>query len=295
MRVSKLEKTHAAKISAAVDQLVEDPISQPQIGPDMDFGADEAGLLDTAQQLARLPELLGPVDPMLEQQIMRRVRTGVQQSRQSPPMRPVWVVAGLTAVLLAIMLLSPPGQTAVASFLSIFRLGQTEVRITPVDPSSAAEVVAGAEGTATKSKMTLVEAQSQVPFTIPLPTFLPDGMHFQEAISYSYPDLPAWVPQPIFVDLMYGDGAEHECTLRVYPIALGDRANITRMNLEATPIQRVEDVEVGGQPGMLLQLGNEKTDTVWQEVVWERDDLILALSATDLSKADLLRIARSVR
>jgi hypothetical protein len=30
-------------------------------------------------------------------------------------------------------------------------------------------------------------------------------------------------------------------------------------------------------------------------MVWEQDDLILALSATDLSEADLLDIARSVR
>jgi hypothetical protein len=66
------------------------------------------------------------------------------------------------------------------------------------------------------------------------------------------------------------------------------------MDLEAAPIQDVRNVDVNGQPGVLLRLGSGRTEAGWQEVVWEQDDLILALSALRLSEAELLRMARSV-
>jgi hypothetical protein len=103
------------------------------------------------------------------------------------------------------------------------------------------------------------------------------------------------VPQPFSVALVYEDGKGHQLSLSLYLIMLSDRASISRMNLEATPIKDVQDVDVNGQPGVLLQLGAAKGVAVWQEIVWEQDDLILALSATELSEAELLRIARSVR
>jgi hypothetical protein len=76
---------------------------------------------------------------------------------------------------------------------------------------------------------------------------------------------------------------------------LGDHASISGMNLEAAPIQDVQDVDVNGQAGVLLQLGTEELQTAWQEVVWEQGDLILALYGTNLTQAELLRIARSVQ
>ena len=76
---------------------------------------------------------------------------------------------------------------------------------------------------------------------------------------------------------------------------LGDHASISGLNLEAAPIQGVQDVDVNGQAGVLLQLGTQEHQTAWQEIVWEQDDLILALYGANLTEADLLRIARSVR
>jgi hypothetical protein len=67
------------------------------------------------------------------------------------------------------------------------------------------------------------------------------------------------------------------------------------MNLEATSIQDVQDVDVNGQPGVLLQLGSDGDRAGLRELVWEQDDLVLALSTSDLTEAELLRIARSVR
>ncbi len=86
------------------------------------------------------------------------------------------------------------------------------------------------------------------------------------------------------IDLIYDDGQGRQATLRLYPITLGDRASISRLNLEATPIQDVRDVDVNGKPGVLLRLGAQGAETVWQEVVWEQGDLILSLSAAGLTE-----------
>jgi hypothetical protein len=281
---------HAEQVTAAVDQLLGDPAARP---PRLDPATD--GLLDTAHHLAQLPSLLGPVDPALEQQVMRRVRAGSAPARRRP-LRLGWAAAALAAILLAgAMLFTPLGQTAVASFMAVFQLGRTEVRITPVDTPSVLRATAVAGGAAVQQHATLEEAQSQVSFPIPQPAGLPPGYALRAVNSYTYPDLPAWIPQPFFVELVYDDDAGHECSLRIYPISLGDDATISGMNLEATPIRAVQDVDINSQPGVLLQLGTAGDKSGWQEVVWEQGDLILALYSTNLTEADLLRAARSVR
>lgn len=289
MRTTKTERIHAAQLAAEIDKLIRDPDAPPG-----QLAQGAAGLLDTGRRLARLPALLGPVDPALEQQVMRRVRTGVGPGVRPSRLRPGWAVAGLTALLVVAMLLTPLGQTAVASFMAVFSLGRTEVRITPVDSGAAPLATAAAQGAAVKQRLSLEEAQAQVAFTIRQPDYLPAGYRLRTVNSYSYPDLPAWLPQPFFVELVYGDDGGHTCALRLYPIMFGKDAGISGMNLEATDIQEVKDVDVSGRPGVLLHIGSGRSAARWQEVVWEQDDLILALSATDLDEAELLRVARSV-
>jgi hypothetical protein len=290
MKSTKTERTHAEQVSAAIDQMLDDPNTK---SGGLAFG--DAELLTTAQSLARLPSLLGPVDPVFEQQVMHRVRTGLAQKDTRPRFRMGWAVAGLAAVILLVMLFTPWGQTAVASFMAVFNLGRTEVRITPVNTPSFPEATAAAGSAVIKESLTLEQARSQVHFAIPQPGYLPSGYELSEATAYTYPDLPAWIPQPFFVELVYLDSQGDELKLRIYPIMLGEGASISGINQQAAPIRDVQDVDVNGQPGVLLQLGSERAEATWQEVVWEQDDLILALSALHLSEADLLRIARSVR
>jgi len=290
MRTSSTERFQAEQVSAAIDGLIRDPGGQP-----VHTDPGDACLLDTAQQLARLPSLLGSVDPLLEQRVMRRVRGAAVQARQRPSFRLGWAAAGLAAILLVVTFLTPQGQTALASFMAVFDLGRTEVRITPVNTPSTMRATAAGEGSTVQERLTLDEAQALVPFTIPQPAYLPSGYGLRQVSSYTYPDLPAWIPQPFFVELVYGDSADGQATLRVYPIMLGDHASISGLNLEASPIQGVQDVDVNGQAGVLLQLGTQEYQTAWQEVVWEQGDLILALYGANLTQADLLRIARSVQ
>lgn len=290
MRATKIERTRAEQVAAAIDQFLRDPGAKPE-----QLDQADVELLDTARQLARLPLLLGPVDPTLEQRVVGRVRARTGRARQVHHVRPGWVVAGIMAVLLVVTLLSPLGQTAVASFMAVFSLGRTEVRITPVDTPAQALATAAAQSTAVQQRLTLDEAQAQVKFAIPQPAHLLPGYQLRGVNSYTYPDLPAWVPQPLFLELVYGEESGREFLLRLYPIILGDDASIAGLNLQAAPIHDVQDVDVNGQPGVLLRLGTDRTGAAWQEVVWEHGDLILALSAVHLSEVDLLDIARSVR
>jgi hypothetical protein len=290
MVATKSERIRAEQVSAAIDRLVGDPGAGPgQVAP------DDAGLLTTAGQLAKLPSLLGPVDAAFEQRVMAQVRAGARPARRAPRFRPSWAVAGLAAILVLAALLTPQGQTAVASFMAVFNLGRTEISITPAYERSTPAATETAGTAAIQHDLTLEQAQALLPFTIPQPEYLPPGYRLQGARSYTFPDLPAWIPQPFFAELIYRDGLGDRLTLRAYPIMLSDDANISGLNLQATSIRDVQSVDVNGQPAVLLKLDTGGDGDGWQEVVWEQGNLILSLSATDLAEAELLATARSVR
>jgi hypothetical protein len=290
MDAIKSERIRAEQVSAAIDRLVGDPGAEPgHVAP------DDAGLLATAGQLAKLPSLLGPVDAAFEQRVMAQVRAGARPARRPPRFRPSWAVAGLAAILLLAALLTPQGQTAVASFMAVFNLGRTEISITPAYKLSTPAATAAAGTAAIQQDLTLEDAQALLPFTIPQPAYLPPGYRMQGVRSYTFPDLPAWIPQPFFAELVYNDDQGHRLALRAYPIMLSDDANISGLNLQATSIRDVQSIDVNGQPGVLLKLDTGGDGDGWQEVVWEQGNLILSLSATDLAESELLATARSVR
>ncbi len=290
MRMSKGERILAERVSTAVDRLLADPEARlEQIDP------ADAGVLATARQLARLPELLGPLDPAFEQRVVRQLQVAAGTSRRALRPRWAWAAAGLAVVLLVVVGLTPLGQTAVASFMAVFNLGRTEVRIEPALTPSALPATVTAGGAAVQERLTLEAAQQQFASAIPQPAYLPRGYQPEGVNSYTYPDLPAWVPQPLFVELVYGDSQGEHLNLRAYSIVLGEEVSISALNLQAQSIQEATDVNVNGQPGVVLRLGPQGTETVWREVVWEQADLILSLSSVDLTEAELLRIARSVR
>lgn len=283
------EQVRAAELSAAIDGLLNNSSVELE-----DTSKMETGLVDMARQLSRLPAMLGPVSHDLEQRVLGMVENTVDRPQPKQFYKGVMAVAAVAATLFLVMAFSPMGHTAMASFMAVFNLGRTEVRITPandmIEPSSTAEIHA----TAVQEALSLSEAQGAFGFVIPQPVDLPEGFDLQGTYSYSYPDLPAWVPQPFFLELVYQEPGGKEMTLRVYPIMLGDRASISGMDLQAKPIQSVEDVEIDGQPGVLLTLGSQQVPGAWHEIVWEQGDLILALSATELGPDTLLKVAGSV-
>ena len=287
------EQYLADRVSEQVDRLTRDP--------DARIGHLEAGddvLLGTARQLARLPALLGPVDPALEQRVTRLSQSRATSGSTKAPrhLRPGWVVAGVAAAVLLVALLTPPGKTAVASFMAVFKLGRTEVRVTPVDIASL-ESTDEIRAAVVQESLTLEEAAAQASFPILRPTYVPPGYRLLESLGHTYPDLPAWVPRPFSIELVYENDEGAWFSLHMYPISLGSdtQARVSGMNLEAAPIEDVRDVDVNGQPGMLLLLASGGDEPGLKELVWEQDEVVLALSAVDLAEAELLRIARSVR
>jgi hypothetical protein len=290
MKTTKEERILAEQVSAAVDQLVRDPGADLELP---DGAAAEA--LAAARQMARLAALWGPVDPAFEQRVMREVRRPSGSQRRAPWLKLGWAVAGLLAVLLAVLFLTPFGQTAVAGLMAVFDLGQTDVRIAPEYTPSIIQATAVDGGLGVQQELTLEEAQELVSFEIPQPDYLPPGFDLDRVRSYTYPNLSAWIPQPFFVELIYSDGDGKELLLHVYSIVLGDEGSISSLNLTAPPIEEAEPVDVNGQPGVLLRQDLGRSGAVLHEVVWEQDDLILALSSLHLDEPELLRIARSIR
>ena len=285
------ESTRAERLSAVLDELIADPnAARESAARESAAGArglspEDARLLGPARRLARLPSLLGPVDPALEQRVMRQVERTSQQRGTRPAWRPTrlgWAAAALAVVLMLTFLITPLDETAVASFLSVFNLGRTDVQVAYVSTPEAP----GQEPF--QETWTLDEARASLAFPIPAPAYLPPGYSMQAVHSYTYPNLPAWVPQPLSVELAYGTG-QNTISLLVYPITLGKEATVRGIDLEATTIRETRDVDINGRPGVLLQLGS-----TWSEVVWEDGELILALRSADLAEEELLRVARSV-
>ena len=290
MRASKTERLHAEQFSISVDRLIADP--------DARLEGLEQGDLETAEiarQFARLPSLLKTVDPAFENRVMQQVEDRLEPNRRRPALKLGWAFAGLAVVLLMAMLLTPWGQTAVATFMSALNLGRTEVRITPVNtPSLPLDSTASVQGSVQRI-MSLEEAKTVLPFSLPQPAYLPSGYRLSEVVGHTYPSLPAWVPQPFFAELVYEDGQGREIILQVNPIMLGDGASISRLNLKAAPIEDVRNVEVNGQPAVLLRLGGKDAGSGLRQVVWETDELVMALSAVHLSEDELLRMASQVQ
>jgi hypothetical protein len=294
MKARGMEQFRADQVSGLVDRLIRDPeagIAQ--------LDAGDQGLLRTAEQLAQLPALLGPVDPALEQRVMRLSQRHAPSRRAKSLryVRPAWVIAGLASVVLLVAVLTPLGQTAVASFMAVFDLGSTQVRITPADVPSALKETDEARVATVRQSLTLDEAAELASFPILRPAYVPPGYRLLEAVGHSYPDLPAWMPRPFSIELVYEDDLGGWFSLHMYPISLGTdaQARVSGMNLEAAPIQDVRDVDVNGQPGVLLLLAPGGDETGLKELVWEQNEVVLALSAVDLTEAELLQVGRSVR
>ncbi|MBN1659401.1 MAG: DUF4367 domain-containing protein [Anaerolineae bacterium] len=286
--MNRSERARAEHVSAVLDDLIDHPKADlPLSGRGL--SPEDVALLAPARRLARLPALLGPVDPALEQRVLRAAEHAGERRiallAQEPRWRPArlgWAAAALAAMLLLVFLVTPLDEKAMASFLSVFNLGHTDVQVAHV----ATPEMPAAE--ALQATWTLAEARDTFSFPLPEPAYLPPGYTMQVVHSYTYPDLPAWVPQPLSAELVYSHGP-HTLSLLVYPIMLGNQATIRGIDLEATTVRDTQDVDVNGHPGVLMHLG-----TWWSEVVWEDGELILAVRSTDLPEAELLRVARSV-
>lgn len=246
--------------------------------------------LAVAQRLRGWSQDLPPVPEVLRQ----RVRGIVAAQAEQVAPRSVgdwlrlrsaaWGALAATVVLLSIFLVLPTGQQVLAQAMRIL-LGQTEVALTPTlsAPTPAMR----------ESLPDLLAVELAMGRAPSLPKTLPEGYALHEMAAVSYPDLPEWISQPFYVELVYGpeEGAPG-LWLREYRLLFREYGGIKGITAASTSVVDMEEVDVSGVRGAMLTFSpEEETHTL----VWERDGLLLELKTDRLSEQELLEVARSVR
>jgi hypothetical protein len=168
-------------------------------------------------------------------------------------------------------------------------LGQTRVEVTPTLAPAAQPV--------REPLRDLVAAELLIGRAPALPKALPNKYALQEVAAISYPDLPAWISQPLFIEFCYGE-PETPCALRLrqYRLLFREFGGISGVKVAGGAVRDVEQVELQGATGMLFTLVPESAqEGPTQTVVWERDGLLLELESGHLGSDQLLETARSTR
>ena len=284
------ERRAARELSVEIGRVLEGPDREPIADP----------LVATAQRLADLSGRLPPVPAQLERRVDDAVRAAIdpEQHRTPRASRSGWrrgrlrsaVLGALAATLVLATLWSvaPQGREVWAGMMSSL-LGQTRVELTPAIGSEAPSV--------REPLRDLVAAELTMGRAPALPKTLPEGYALQEIAAVSYPELPAWISQPLFVELGYGvPGDAPGILLREYRLQLKHGGQLSGVQIAGDAVAQFEQVEVSGVNGTLL--------TFWEEpeapgerytVIWERDGMLLELESDCLDKQVLLGVARSVR
>jgi hypothetical protein len=169
--------------------------------------------------------------------------------------------------------------------IRVLKLDQTTIELTPTleAPSRAVH----------EPLRDLVAVELAMGRAPSLPRTLPQGYELFDITAVSYPDLPAWIPQPFYVELGYGvPGELPSLRLRQYRLMFGQTGRITAFQPASELVAQLQEVDVAGVPGALLTFsGGDAT----YGLIWERDGLLLELETDRLDQEELLRIARTVR
>jgi len=287
------ERRQALAVSAQIDRLLAgDPIEQRPIRGS--GGYETAGEeLDVAQRLGQMVRRLPPVPARLERRVSALVQAhsvlGQRRLLRRVWQPAVWSALATAAVLIALWVVLPSASPGVWAQMRAVLLGQTRVEVTPT-------LTPGAEPVREPVR-DLLAAELLIGRAPSLPKALPDGYSLQEVAAISYADLPAWISQPLCVELCYGD-VSVPCALRLrqYRLLFRDFGGISGVKVASDAVRDVEQVDLNGATGMRFALDPERDHgPPMQTVVWERDGLLLELESEHLSADQLLEIARSTR
>jgi hypothetical protein len=281
------ERKAARRLSQRIEMILD--ISEDQ-GPD--------DLVDTARRLARLGDLFGPPDAAFERRLTARIEARLaERPRRRASWRPrlAWgIVVG--AVLVIAGLFTPPGQAVVARLAAVFQLGQTQVRVEP----ERTDLVRTFTATTEMPLPGLPEARATaMPRTFQVPAYLPDGYRLHRVSTSHFDELPAWV-QPLFIDVTYRRetaGFVWELAYRQYFVSSGGPGTIEALTYPPEEFESVREVIVGGFPAVLLTKPSVSPVQPSEQIlhlVWERENAVFTLTATDLLPDELVRIAESV-
>lgn len=239
-----------------------------------------------ARRLAQINRLMSPVPDALR----RRVDTLVLAHPTTRPagltrLRPALWGALVTALILILLwTITPAGQSAWGQVLVSLKLRQTTVEITPTADAEPTRAVREPLRDLLAVELAMGRAPS-------LPKSLPEGYDLREMTAVSFPDLPAWISQPLYVELCYGtDETPKAICLREYRLLFREEGGI--LSYKPLGDSTIEPVDVAGVEGTLV---TNYGDTPSYSIVWERDGLLLELHSEILDKEMLLEIVQTVR
>lgn len=281
------ERRQALALSAQIDRLLAGDSTGPSGGPSTE--------LDVARRLGQMAGRLPPMPVALERRVSAMVHARCAGCPPCPQRRwqpAVWSALATAAVLMALWFVLPgvwPGGAGVWASVRAVLLGQTRVEVTPTLAVGAQPV--------REPLRDLVAAELLVGRAPSLPRMLPDGYSLHQVAAISYPNLPAWISQPLCVELCYGtEAAPCALRLRQYRLLFRDFGGISGVKVASDAVRDVERVDLSGATGMRFTLDPERGQAgPTQTIVWERDGLLLELESEQVPAEELLEIARSTR
>lgn len=266
-------------------------------GEQVSMTVGDAALLGVAQRLARLPDLLPPVDPAFQRLVLARAPQADWRPRRAwPQWRAIAPVLAALLLLLGLGLFTPRGLAVLAELAARFHLGGFAVQVTP-QPTSGGEsfVVASHQRLAS-----VEDAQSLVDYDVLTPQVLPSGYELQDVIAVSYEDMPVWIPQPFYLELEYraeGDPELHHLTLREFGLTVREGEYIRRIrqvDFASRDVSQAEDLFVGEMPGVLLAMTTEPGVPPVRHLIWQQGEVVLEMLSQTLSGEEMLVIAETI-
>lgn len=275
------ERTAARQLSQEIDHL----LAGAEMGPADDALSPVAKELATACRLRALSERLPPVPTGLERRVWHIVETAGVPRRTRTWRSAAWGALAATLLFLVVWMVAPSGQQVLAQVIRALKIGQTYVELTPTLEAPTRAV--------REPLRDLVAAELQMGRAPSLPKVLPEGYELIEIVAVSYPDLPSWISQPFYIELLYGSkGGSPGLCLRQYRLLFREYGGISAFQPNSDSVSEFQVVDVSAVPGALLTFSR---GDVTHAVVWERDGLLLELETDRLEKAQLLEIAQTVR
>ncbi|MCC7353982.1 MAG: hypothetical protein IT330_09510 [Anaerolineae bacterium] len=255
---------------------------------------ESQALLKTAQRLAQLPALLPPPRPAIVQRVLSTRRPASYYSPRRNGWlrwRPAFAAGFAVIVCLVVALILPPSRAVLAEWMARISLGRLAVVVTP-EQQPALPVQAVEQRLADMD-----EARAVMPFSPLVVTRVPAGYALRSLTAVTFQGMPEWVPQPFYLEANYGpegeDVRDYYLTVRQFAVSFGPNREVNRLGFHPQEVVRLEEVKVGEEPAVLVELG--MTRSPLRELIWQHEGLAIEFTSRVLSADELVSIAESMR
>lgn len=278
--VSADELAEAERLSQEIDELLE--------GRAVDATNPR---LAVAARLIRLPALLPSVDTALWRRVLGPrpdVATPSPERAGRPSVRALSLAAVALAAIFALVL-TAPGQIALARLAAMFQLDSVQVGInTPSDAPSGVRELAAARIERPLASLEL--AQAVAPVDILALDSVSTEWSLTDITAVYYPDLPADVP--LNVVLTYELRAGGTLDIVEYFVRLGDNLTVDALTREDDVSTSARQIPLNGRTAVLIESG---APTHLYTLMWQQDGLLIELDAQDVTLQDLTLLAQSLQ